>query len=458
MPAPREVTPPWLPWASRLFAWVLKLYPRGIQEAHGLEMQQAFRDRCLEVAAGKRGAWRFFGWDVVRDLATSLPDAHSSAQRQAGGSRPVVLVVIFAALALALVTQPRWSRTVDGIVRIVNGQNKAWPMVRRAWKFNAMLRSVATSMGAERDDETRAVAALLRASLYRHGDPKLDWDTMAWHGQRDSADGEIATRLAEGVISTTRSNAALSLATRACVVEAGCDRDLALRALLAAEPRNAFNWSLEFSRAGELEDEARMRAALDGVRRSDRYEDHSEVLQRVLFMHVLLAGVDDEVMAHMGPRFLQLRWADSRFSTDLRNQCWQSRGPSLLPKTWLDLHPGDRDACERLARLMSTATHAEISSCGWKWLNLQSPLAPAELRRWREVEWLARRSRQDFGARYRGRDVPPDPWTREEWRAWNAAWAPGDGEIAALRRWLPTVGISSTPPADFRAAAESDRR
>jgi hypothetical protein len=421
-------------------------------------MQQAFRDRCLEVGAGKLGAWRFFGWELPRDLAISLPDAHTNAQRQAGGSRLVVLFLILSVFAFALATQPRWSTTVDGIARIVTGQNRAWPMVRRAWKFNAMLRSVATSMGAERDDETRAVAALLRASLYRHGDPKLHWDTMAWYGQSDPAEGEIATHLAEGVVSTTRSNAALSLATRACVVEAGCDRDRALRVLLAAEPRNAFNWSLEFARAGELEDEARMRAALDGVRRSDRYEDHGTVLQRVLFTHLLAAGVDGEPMGRMGPRFLQLQWADTRYSTDLRSQCWRSRRPSLLPETWLDRYPGDRDACERLARLMTLATRAEIAGYGWQWLNDQSPLAPAGLRRWREVEWLARQSRRDFGARYRGRDVPPDPWTREEWRAWNAAWAPGDGEIAALRRWLPTVGISPTPPADFRAAAESIRR
>lgn len=456
MPAPSEQTPGWLPWAERLFALLLKLYPRRIRDAHGPEMQQAFRDRCREAARRNNPRIRI-GWELLRDLAASLPQSHLDLQRDAGSRRMLVLLVVLCFFAFALATQPRWSRAVDAGVRIATGQNKAWPMVRRAWRFNAALRSVAMSMEASGDDEARAVAALLRISLYRYGDPKLHWDTMAWHGQRDPAEGETATRLAQGVLSTTRSISARSLATRACVVEAGCDRDLALHDLLSTEPHNAFNWSLEFARAGELGDEARMRAALDGVRQSDRYEDHGAVLQRVLFARALAADIDDEPMAGMGTRFLQLRWADTRYSTDLRSQCWQAEG-SFPRSTWLDRHPEDRDACERLARLMTTASNAEIAGYGWRWLNHQSPLAPADRRHWREAEWLSRQSRTDFGARYRGRGVPLDPWTREEWLAWSAAWAPGDGETAALERWLPTVGISPTPPPDYRAPAEAIRR
>lgn len=457
MPVQSERTPGWLPLATRLFAVVLKLYPRGVRDAHGPEMQQAFRDRCREAAAWEHPRLRL-GWELMRDLVASLPQAHLDVQRGAGSRRMLVLLVVLSFFAFALVTQPRWSRAVDAATRIVTGQNKAWPMVLRAWKFNATLRSVALSMEASGDDEARAVAALVRSSLSRFGDPKLRWDNMAWYAQRDPTEGEAATRLAQGVISTTRSSAALSLATRACLVEAGCDRDLALQALLSAEPRNAFNWSLEFARAGELGDEARMRAALDGVRQSDRYEDHGAVLQRVLFTHALAGDYDDERMAPMGSRFLQLRWADARYGTDLRSQCWRNEGATWQPSTWLDRHPEDHDACERLARLMTTASNADIAGYGWQWLNHQSPLAPPELRRWREAEWLSRQARKDFGARYHGRGIPPEPWTREEWLAWNAAWAPGDGEMAALERWLPTVGIARIPPADFRAAAETIRR
>ncbi len=64
----------------RLYAAMLYAYPREFRLQYGMEMQQFFHDRCLELVRAKAGSgvWLRFGLRTAIDWITStVREAHS---------------------------------------------------------------------------------------------------------------------------------------------------------------------------------------------------------------------------------------------------------------------------------------------------------------------------------------------------------------------------------------------
>jgi hypothetical protein len=76
------------------YAFALRLYPRAFRERWGEPMQQAFRDRCREVARGERGITALLA-ESCTDLARSLASEHGHSMEETP--------MKFAAIALAVV-------------------------------------------------------------------------------------------------------------------------------------------------------------------------------------------------------------------------------------------------------------------------------------------------------------------------------------------------------------------
>lgn len=455
----RSLEPRWIDAATRAYSVCLRLYPKAIRQAHGGEMQQAFQARCREVAQGKLSAWRLFGRELAPDLVASAVRAHLEASGAAADSRVLPLLVLLVCMAFALATQDAWSGPVQAAYRFAKGTAGTARTVHYRREREEAVRGLAGSLVAQGDAESRAVAGLLLGSLYRDWTAEFSWTRKQWVMARSPGDGARATELAAGVVVGGGSLAALSLATQACSIEAGCNEDLALRTLLARDPENAFNWMLEFGRAARRKDAARTHAAMAGLLRTTYFEAHTASLQRRLFSSALARKESDEQMAMIGSQLGRMRWM---WAGDYRDDAWPRldaacsfyKPPPWQALTWLQTHPEDRDACLHLARMLVTSSDAEFAVRGWRLLHEAGvAMSPGDLGTMREADWLSSKSRRDFARHYHGRG-DFTPWTRDEWLAWTAAWAPGDGEIPALRRWLPTKGVPAQPPPDYRASAE----
>ena len=61
--------------------------------------------------------------------------------------------------------------------------------------------------------------------------------------------------------------------------------------------------------------------------------------------------------------------------------------------------------------------------------------------------WLQRNFRP--GINPHDKDYGWDRWSLGEWQQWEAAWAAGDGEIPALKRWLGSRAVPVTAPTDY---------
>ena len=67
--------PRWLPMAERAFSALLHLYPPALRREHGVEMRQAFRDRCREAGAVRAPA-RVLLFELLPDTLHGITDAH----------------------------------------------------------------------------------------------------------------------------------------------------------------------------------------------------------------------------------------------------------------------------------------------------------------------------------------------------------------------------------------------
>ena len=445
--------PKWIGLALKAYDACLPLYPREVREAHGEEMRQAFRDRCREVARGQRGAWQWFG-EMAPDLIGSAARAHVDV---GGKSDRRVLpgLLLLALLAAALATQSRWSiATTDAIKSVGHGVDVA--LAAREWnREREFVRETTDALVAQGDQESLAVAALLqRAQFDQH------WlDPVLWQDENVDASlrrhlpeaGARATALAAPLFTGHASLPALAISAQACSIAAGCNEDLAIRRWLARDPDNAYPWMMAFKRASRHGDEAGMQAALAGIAKARYAQTHVAAVQRDLFARVIADHPGDrEALAQAA---LQFRAMQGVLTDDLQNDvvvhC--SLRPQLYGKPrWIDEHPEARPGCMHLAGLLAASTDAFASQYGWRQLQRSGiEMTPARTQALRDATWLYRTVTWRVGGGSAGPGERAQPWTLEQWTRWNAAWAPGDGELPALRRWLQAQSLAVHAPADY---------
>lgn len=445
--------PRWVRIASRAYAACLWLYPPAIRAAHGAEMQQAFRDRCREVAAGRRTAWHL-GLELAPDLVASSARAHLEG---GFGRLPAIALLLFASLAAALATQPRWSAVANDGIKAVES---AWMMWREQREFSyrdGVVGGLADRYAAAGDPVSLAIAARLRDSLSEqerlYYGPALG---EAWSGEARphtlhmTEQRDRAARLAGETVTASGSARALAIAVPACRIAGGCNIELALRRLLEREPDNALGWMLEFKRAAQRGDEARMRAAIEGAGRARYLESYMGVAKSAIFAAASEASRDDDAAIVLSQRATALESLPSDdFTHDLRYHCSLAVGARPNDARWLTRHPEARPACLHLAGLLAASSDLQWAAWGWRQLQRAGGVdSPSTQAAYRNILWLQQRS-WDAG-RHVGADYRHwTPWTAGEWADWRAAWQPGDGEDEAVRRWLRARGLPVRAPADF---------
>jgi hypothetical protein len=444
--------PKWISFALKAYDACLPLYPRAVREAHGEEMRQAFRDRCREVARGQRGAFQWLG-EMAPDLIGSAARAHVDERGKSDARWLPGLLLLFALLGVAFATQERWTQSSQDNLKAAEVSWKMWLEVREARKRDALLADASAHLVAQGDPESLAVAALVHRGLYEQWRWYMLPVTEGNFEQglrmlRFPREGELAAELAGGVAAKGGSPAALIIAAQACEASAGCNADLALRRLLARDPDNAYGWMLEFRRAAALGDAARMQAALAGAGRARVFESHASTTHKLLLGALTPAQrADADSMRRVGEHLDALRWLGINGPDSLLYNCsFRTRSPNN-PERWIDSHPQARADCLHFAVLMANSTDVVPASYGWRQLRRAGvALSRAQVETMRDMVWLAGH-RQHFG-KHLGADLRSwTEWTATDWTRWDEAWAPGDGERAAMRRWLSAQGVPVRAPA-----------
>jgi hypothetical protein len=127
------------PRGERVYAALVRLYPRPFRENYGADLAQLLRDQCAEEPA-----WRVYGRALV-DLAITVPSQHLEALVHNNSTRVVSL--LYAAIA-----------TAGALLAIVGGSNAV------------------TSVGLP----IALAAGAMAVIAYKRGGPRAAAPTAAW--------------------------------------------------------------------------------------------------------------------------------------------------------------------------------------------------------------------------------------------------------------------------------------
>jgi hypothetical protein len=280
----RASDPRWIAFAVRVYSACLWLYPKALRQEHGEEMQMAFRDRCREVAAGRSSAWRVFGLELFPDLLRSAGGAQAELGVGTHERRAFGGLILLCILAVALLTQPQWSGMASNGMHQIN---LYWRMAREAREMKRhekAVTAVADELAGRGDPQSRALAALLHRTLFDQREFQyLFGADEGWQNLRFPDAGARATALAGPLLTQAADAYTLSLAAQACAIEAGCNRDMAIRRLVAIDPDNAFGWMLAFKWSAQHQQSEGMKLALDQIGRARYFENYQGRAHRDLF-------------------------------------------------------------------------------------------------------------------------------------------------------------------------------
>lgn len=452
----RAPDPGWIRSACRLYSACLWLYPKSLRDDLGEEMRLAFRDRCREVATGQVSAWRVFGMEMLPDLVRSVGRAQADIGVDGRERRAFGGLILLCVLAIALLTQPQWSGAVTNSVKLLDQYRLMIREAREMKRYEKAITSVADELVGRGDPQSRALAALVHRGLFDQREFRYLWtDRRGWMQVRFAEEGARATALAGPLLPQAADAYTLSLATQACEISAGCNRDLAIRRLVAIDPDNAFGWILAFRWAAQHQRPEGMKRALEEIGSARYYENYQGRAHRDLFAAAerLRPGDADLLADVVDHADLSLRADMTDLAHDVLTQCSLREGGNV-PVNWLRQHPESRADCVHLARLLANSTDLWRSGWGWRQLaragEVKSALAN-ETRR--NVLWMYYGNVISRGFNRNSRD-PNDhsstPWQDADWKLWAEAWKPGDGQIPAMRRWLKARDQPLTAPADFQ--------
>lgn len=450
----RSPDPGWVRAAQTVYDACLWLYPKPLRDAHGDEMRQAFRDRCHEVARGERSAFRLFIFELVPDTLRSVGEAHLSEGLAPMQARQIWLLGLLCLSLLGLVFR-------DGLSGVLNDQifkaKNAWQ--QRAWLAEITnrqdtARRLAEALTASGSAESKALAAYLHYSIQDEFLGLAETDTR-YAALKASmlADGTRATALATELLGKDVGIYPLVLAVRSCDPSAGCDRGAAIGQLTRRDPENAYSWGVALAWAATNDDDDAMRRAIVRMAQSRYFHNYQARIYRDLFQTVQSVDPGDiESFESILSAYRPTVWEGAHsIGFGIFSTCRiRSVDNTNTARLWLEEHPDLRPDCLRIAKLLSGSTDAVSASWGWRMVYTSETdpqareIAKIQLR---NHYWLQRNFRP--GINHHDKDYGWDPWSLGEWQQWEAAWAAGDGEIPALKRWLGSRAVPVTAPTDY---------
>lgn len=450
--------PGWISSAEAVFSACLWLYPKQLRDSHGVEMRQAFRDRCREVVRGERSAFRVLALEIFPDTLLSATREQFSASFDDMRPRQLWALGLLICAALGLLLQDKFSRYALDYVFKAKYAIMNWRDAREMGQREEKVRLLAAHLQESTNIEQQALAAYLYRSMYtgrtlfyQYGDGK---DTRQFEG-RLPEDGKQATSIAARVMAAHPDVYPLSIAVQACDAAVGCDRGAAITQLTSRDPDNGFGWSLAFTWAAQRGDSTAMAAAARRMAQSSYYENYRARIARDLVgSSKSLSPGDPEFQATIAMQVRDAGYlATEDFSHDIRVQCTpRTVNSALSDGRWIEQHPDADSDCLLIARLLSNSTSLFGSRWGWK--RIVSSETDPELRaqayqKLRGSHWLWQQSMATVGFTALG-GRRWSPWEPADWQQWAASWSPGDGEIPATQRWLASRGYPIDPPADFQ--------
>ena len=447
----------WIRLADKVFGGLLWLFPKPLREAHGEEMRQAFRDRCREVARGERGAFRVFALELLPDTLRSAGHEQWSASFDQMRPRQLLALGLLCCAATGLLFQEQLNRATLDLVFKAKYALRNYSEAREALKQEAQMRRLADHLSASGNVESKALAAFSyrflytsREQLYQYSDDRGGSPLLG----KLVADGDRSNSAAIAVLGAHPDVYPLVVALRACDPALGCNRALAIQHLTERDPDNAYAWSLAFESAAQNDDRAAMGDALARMARSSHYENYETRVRRDLYETARKLAPEDQAFTAAIVR--QTRTAGYQMVGDIRHTVrWncsaKPSGDAAYNSRWIQVAPEIRPDCLRVARLLSSSSNVSGAYWGWRQIYLQDPDADSRARAFqslRNAQWLW------MQARGSGSTLQADgswrEWTATDWGNWRAAWASGDGEIPALKRWLASQGQPVEAPADYQ--------
>ena len=448
----------WIRVADKVFGALLWLFPKPLREAHGEEMRQAFRDRCREVAHGERSAFRVFALELLPDTIRSAGHEQWSASFDQMRPRQLLALGLLCCAATGLLFQERLSRATLDLVFKAKYALRNYSEAQEALKQEAQMRRLADHLSANGDIQSKALAAFAYRYVYISREQLYQYSVDRGGGPLLGnlvADRDRSNSEAEAVFGAHPDSYPLVVALQACEPVLGCSPALAIKQLTERDPDNAYAWSLAFEAAAQKNDRAAMGDALARMARSSHYEDYKTRIRWDLFDSARKLAPGDQ--AFIADIVLQTRMAGYELAIDIRHSVlWNcSARPSdgsVDNSRWIHVAPEIRPDCLRVARLLSGSSDVFGAYWGWRQIYLQDPDADSRARAFQKLRnagWLWLQAVQAPGTT-RQTDGSWRDWTTEEWENWRTAWASGDGEIPALKRWLASQGRPVDAPADYQ--------
>lgn len=439
--------------AESIYATCLWLYPKQLRDAHGDEMRQAFRDRCREAVRGERSAFRVLMLELLPDTLRSVGSAQVSATFDEMRPRQFLALGLLCCALVGLLFRDDLSRfTLDLAFQAKYAWQRAGA-ARELSQHEERMRDLATSLLSVNSPENKALAAYLYRSVYLGRMTQWEVEHYDLAGPM-SADGDRATALAAEVLGARASAYALAVALQSCEPTAGCNRGEAIGQLSAREPDNGYGWALAFTWAAQRHDEAAMRHAVKQMAQSSHFENYQSAITRDLLKQVQIQAPGDiDYLQSIASRTRTASFGTFQdYRNDLLVSC--SRRPVSDTKStpiWLEIHPEMQAECLRIARLLSNSTDLRAARWGSRRVyEAQSdPTARGLALQHLRNRWWWQQNSWNIGMNLRTKDHGWDPWTEAEWQVWATAWAPGDGEIPAVKRWLKSRGLSVSAPPEF---------
>lgn len=450
--------PAWMRVAERTYAASLYLYPKSLRDAHGEDMRQVFRDRCREVARGERSAFRLFALELLPDTLRSA--GHEQLTATFGEMRPRQywsLGLLCCAL-LGMLFHDRMSGAVLDFAFEAKYGLRNLQEAREMARIEDRVRVLADEFGAQGASlQSRALSAYLYRTIYTGRESMYDYGDLGGspYSGKMVADGDRANAIALGVLAAHPDAYSLAIAVKACEVALGCNRGKAIGQLIALEPDNAYGWSLRFKWAAQHDDQAMMRAALQGMAKATYFENFQGRITGDLMAAALKLSPDDqEFIPTIGRQARSASYLETEdFRHDIRMNCVRRpSGESAYNSHWVEVNPESQTDCLRLAALLARSTDVMAARWGRRLLYREETDAARReqmLPALRDSEWLWQQQMGSFGW-FRFPSGGGREWNLAEWRQWGAAVAPGDGEVQAVRRQLVAQGLPTSAPADFR--------
>ncbi len=441
--------------AQSVYAACLWLYPRQLREAHGDEMRQAFRDRCREAVRGERSAFRVLMLELFPDTLRSVGSAQVSETFDDMRPRQFWALGLLCCALIGLLFRDSLSRfTLDLAFQAKYALQRASDE-RDLSQHEGRLRDIGTGFLSVDSPENKALAAYAYRAVYFGRMTQLEVEQQDFDGLM-IADGNRATALATQVLGAKGSVSAyaLAIAVQACEVSAGCNRGEAIRQLIASDPGNGYGWALAFTWAGERHDEMAMQHAVKQLAQATRFDSYRGQIASDLLKQAQSVAPGDTDYLHSIASLVRSSGFETMgdYRNEVRVSCTPRRSTDTDPRPrWSEIHPEMQADCLRIAGLLSTST--DLGAARWgSWQVYEAELDPAArdraLHQLRDKWWWQEQA-SGVGINRHTKDFGWDAWTEDEWQNWANAWAPGDGEIPSVKRWLASRGLSVSAPQEF---------